>query len=45
MGTKRCVKPTPVGKPCTKLEECENLACVDGLCREPLAVVPICEAA
>jgi hypothetical protein len=42
MGTKRCVKPKPVGKPCETLEECEDLACVDGLCREPLDVVPIC---
>ena len=42
-GTKRCVKPTPVGKPCTELEDCEWLACIDGLCRDPLSVVTICE--
>jgi hypothetical protein len=42
-GTKRCVKPTPVGQPCDTIEDCESLACVDGLCREPLSILPLCE--
>jgi hypothetical protein len=43
-GSKRCVKPTPVGGPCTSVDECENLACVEGVCREPLFIVPLCSA-
>lgn len=41
-GTKRCVKPTPVGKACDTIEDCESLGCVDGECREPLLALPLC---
>jgi hypothetical protein len=43
-GSKRCVKPSPVGAPCTSIDECEDLLCVDGVCREPLLIVPLCQA-
>ena len=42
-GTQRCVAPKPVGTECEAPEECEALACVDGRCREPLFVIPLCE--
>ena len=34
---KRCVTPVPVGGACSELEQCEELACIDGTCREPVA--------
>jgi hypothetical protein len=41
-GTKRCVKPTPVGQACASIEDCEAQACVGGTCREPLFIVNLC---
>jgi hypothetical protein len=42
-GTKRCVKPTPVGKPCETIEDCESLGCAEGTCREPLFILRLCQ--
>jgi hypothetical protein len=39
MDTQRCIEPTPVGEGCdTGDNRCEGLACVAGICREPLFV-------
>ena len=35
LGSRTCVEPTPVGDPCSSIEECESLACIEGTCREP----------
>lgn len=40
--SKRCVSPRAIGEPCRELEECENLACVDGTCRDPLLTPAVC---
>jgi hypothetical protein len=39
LGSRRCVAPIPVGQPCGPGidGECEALACVGGVCREPLS--------
>jgi hypothetical protein len=43
MGTKRCIEPKPVGADCESIEECEGLACIGGVCREPLDAITLCD--
>jgi hypothetical protein len=40
--TQRCIEPVPVGGRCDAPEECEGLACRDGVCLEPVFGVETC---
>lgn len=40
--THQCVKPKAIGESCSKLEDCEALACIDGVCVKPLFALPMC---
>jgi hypothetical protein len=41
--THTCIKPSAVGRPCQKVDECESLACESEVCLKPLFAVPRCE--
>jgi hypothetical protein len=40
--TKKCVQPRAEGASCKLNDECEAFACIGGVCRKPLSVLPYC---
>lgn len=41
--THECIRPTTVGRACSKVDDCEALACESEVCVKPLFAVPHCE--